>query len=219
MYFSLLAGYKRPPNELSSEIPYLFESVFTGQTWNISLGVEGNFSLKQDPYYGDPENKPLLEVAANSPSELFNSVNKRVMKGFGKLRKEFGNWGIEIGYGKILSGFSTDVGWQLDFSLSWQSNGLTKKRRKRDRFKEYEVDALITKVSPRGGFVKLDKGYADDIEKGMAMDIYQTDYKGKNVLVAAGVIYESKANWSILKITKKYVEGRIQVGFIARGME
>jgi hypothetical protein len=48
MYFSLLAGYKRPPNELSSEIPYLFESVFTGQTWNISLGVEGNFSLKKN---------------------------------------------------------------------------------------------------------------------------------------------------------------------------
>ncbi|MEE2744817.1 MAG: hypothetical protein VYD54_12965, partial [Bdellovibrionota bacterium] len=57
----------------------------------------------------------------------------------------------------------------------------------------------------------------DYIEKGMKMDIYYSDFKGKNVLVGKGIIYETKANWSILKIIKKYVDRPIKKGFIVRG--
>ena len=49
------------------------------------------------------------------------------------------------------------------------------------------------------------------------MDIYYSDFKGKNVLVGKGIIYETKAKWSILKIIKKYVDRPIKEGFIVRG--
>ena len=216
-FFSFLLGYKRPANELSSEIPYLLESVWTRKKWSLFVGLEGNLSMNQDLYSSNPENKPGIEVASNSPSELYNSINKKVMNGYGKIRKNFGRWNLEVGYRQVLSGFSTDAGWQAELSLSWQTDGISRAKRKKERFKEYEIDALITKVSPRGGFAKIDKGRQDYIEKGMEMDIYYSDFKGKNVLVGKGIIYETKANWSILKIIKKYVDRPIKEGFIVRG--
>ena len=113
-----------------------------------------------------------------------------------------------------MSGFSTDIGWSLGLNVVWQSEGLSKKRRKQKKFKEYDVDALITKVSPRGGFAKLDKGYNSHIEKGMKMDIYDSDFRGRNTLVGTGVVYESKRNWSILKIQKKYIDRPLKPGLM-----
>ena len=215
--FNFLLGYKRPANELSSEIPYLIESVWTRNKWSLFVGLEGNISMNQDLYSLNPGVKPVIEVDSNSPSELFNSINKKVMNAYGKIRKNFGRWNLELGYRQVLSGFSTDIGWQAELGLSWQTDGISETKRKKERFKEYEVDALITKVSPRGGFAKIDKGHQDYIEKGMKMDIYYSDFKGKNVLVGKGIIYETKANWSILKIIKKYVDRPIKKGFIVRG--
>ena len=78
-FFSFLLGYKRPANELSSEIPYLLESVWTRKKWSLFVGLEGNLSMNQDLYSSNPENKPGIEVASHSPSELYNSINKKVM--------------------------------------------------------------------------------------------------------------------------------------------
>ena len=55
------------------------------------------------------------------------------------------------------------------------------------------------------------------IEKGMKMDIYESDFRGRNVLVGVGVVYETKPNWSILKINKKYIDRPLKPGLIVRG--
>jgi len=210
-------GYKRLPEGLSSEIPFVFGVLWQGESWKAETGVKGNFSLKQDPYFQDPQNKPGLENPNNSPSQMYNSVNRSLMVGYLGINKYFGNWGFGGRFDQVLSGFSTDIGWAFGLNIVWQSKGLTKKRRKKKKFKEYDIDALITKVSPRGGFVKLDKGYNGHIEKGMKMDIYESNFRGKNILVGIGVIYESKPNWSILKIIKKYIDRPLKPGLIVRG--
>ena len=84
-------------------------------------------------------------------------------------------------------------------------------------FKEYEIEAEVIKVSPRGKFVKIDKGLAHDISKGMVFDLYQADVFGGNTLVAKGVIREVSASWSVIKIHKKYTKLRVKKGYIARG--
>jgi len=210
-------GYKRPPNGLSSEIPYRLGLLWKGKSWAIQTGFKGNFSLKQDPYFQDPQNKPGLENPNNSPSQLYNSVNRSLILGHIDVMKNFGKWGIGGGFEQVLSGFSTDIGYALGINLTWQSEGLSKRRRKEKKFKEYDVDAIITKVSPRGGFAKLDKGYNGYIEKGMKMDIYESNFRGRNVLVGTGVVYETKPNWSILKVIKKYIDRPLKPGLIARG--
>ena len=210
-------GYKRPPSGLSSEIPYQLGLLWEGKSWGLQTGVKGNFSLKQDPYFQDPQNKPGLEKPNNSPSQLYNSVNRSLMVGHAGFMKHFGRWGVGGNFEQVLSGFSTDIGWSIGINLVWQSEGLSKRKRKKKKFKEYDLDAIITKVSPRGGFVKLDKGYNEHIEKGMKMDIYDSDFRGRDVLVGAGVVYETKPNWSILKIIKKYIDRPLKPGLIVRG--
>ena len=210
-------GYKRPPSGLSSEIPYQLGLLWEGKSWGIQTGLKGNFSLKQDPYFQDPQNKPGLENPDNSPSQLYNSVNRSLMVGHMGLIKHFGQWGVGSSFEHVLSGFSTDIGWAFGIGLSWQSEGLSKRKRMKKKFKEYDLDAIITKVSPRGGFAKLDKGYNEHIEKGMKMDIYDSDFRGRNVLVGVGVVYETKPNWSILKIIKKYIDRPLKPGLIVRG--
>ena len=86
-----------------------------------------------------------------------------------------------------------------------------------DAFKEYHVDGSVLKVSARGNFIRIDQGLSTDVEKGMKFDIYQTDYFGGNVLVASGVAYDVGADWSVIKLLKKYKEIEIKPGFAARG--
>ena len=76
---------------------------------------------------------------------------------------------------------------------------------------------LFLKVSPRGKFVKIDRGVASDVEKGMKFDIYRTDYFGGNKLMATGVVYQAGADWSIVKLVKKYGAGSLKKGDTARG--
>ena len=210
-------GYERPPSGLSSEIPYQFGLLWEEKGWGVQAGLKGNFSLKQDPYSQDPENKPGIEIPDNSPSELYNSVNRSLMVGHIAFMKYFERWGVGGSFEQVISGFSTDIGWGFGINLVWQSEGLSKRKRKKKKFKEYDLDATITKVSPRGGFAKLDKGYNQYIEKGMKMDIYESDFRGRNVLVGTGVVYETKPNWSILKIIKKYIDRPLKPGLIVRG--
>ena len=86
-----------------------------------------------------------------------------------------------------------------------------------DAFKEYHVDGSVLKVSARGNFLRIDQGLSTDVEKGMKFDIYQTDYFGGNELVASGIVYQVGADWSVIKLLKKYKEITILPGFAARG--
>jgi hypothetical protein len=72
-----------------------------------------------------------------------------------------------------------------------------------ESFKEYEVEATVVRISPRGIFIKIDKGVGDDVSKGMVMDIFQFDYMGGNILTARGIVYEVDADSSVIKVVKK----------------
>lgn len=208
-------AYRVPGNSLSPEFIYDLHSAWHGSKWALLLGVKGIMSLGQDDYATDQTGRPVQAVPKSS--NMFYSINRSFMSPYAGLNLRSGQWLYGIQASQVISGTSTDVGAEMLFNVTWSSQGETKEARKLKTFKEYDIEASVIKISPRGKFIKIDKGLAQDIEKGMRMDIFQTDFFGKNELIASGYVYELGADWSIVKLTKKYRQISVKVGFSARG--
>jgi hypothetical protein len=87
---------------------------------------------------------------------------------------------------------------------------------KKDRFKEYTIEADVVKVSNRGRFIRIDKGVSSGVAKGMRFDLYNTDFSGNNLLIAEAVAYKVGATSSILKVVNRFSRKPVEVGFTAR---
>lgn len=213
--FSLSVGYTRTPGHISPEVPYRLETAFKGRKVALIGGVEGIFSLEQDEYTSNPETKPQM---ATGESSQFNSINKSFVMPYGAVHYSGSRkWSIGAKFGQIISGTSTDKGMEGSVFLTWRSIGFKEDTRVKNTFKSYEVEGEVLKVSPRGNFLKIDKGLADDIEKGMVFDIFKSDFLGENILYATGRVFKLKATSAIIKIVRKYKNKSIEKGFVARG--
>lgn len=209
-----LFGYRSPGNDLSSELIYKFEGLYFLNKFGLFAGIEGIFSMKNDQFADTPFLKPAQASGATSQ---FNSVNREKVAPFIGANYDFGKFSFGAKVQTIVGGQSTDKGTLFAFNVDWSTSGVTKESVKVEAFKEYLVDGSVLKLSARGNFLKIDQGLSTDVEKGMKFDIYQTDYFGGNVLVASGVAFDVGADWSIIKVTKKFKEIAIKPGFAARG--
>ncbi len=207
-------GYSSPANDLSDEIPYKFEGMYRFTKLGLLAGVEGVFSLKKDQYADMPASKPLQSTGA---THLFNSINRQYVAPYLGANYAFEKIVVGMKGQTVMSGTSTDKGNAFIISLDWSSEGETPEAVKENSFKEYQIEGSVLKVSARGNFLRIDQGLSTDVEKGMKFDIYQTDYFGGNVLVGSGIVYDVGADWSIIKLVKKYKEIEIKPGFAARG--
>lgn len=207
-------GYNSPANNLSEEIIYKLEAIYQFKNLGLLAGIEGSSSLKKDTYTETPGLKPIQATGA---SNLFNSINREKLAPFLGANYAFDKILLGIKGEKVISGKSTDKGSSITASLSWNTMGISPESVKINSFKEYQIDGSVLKVSARGNFLRIDQGLSTDVEKGGKFDIYQTDYFGGNVLVASGVVFEVGADWSIIKILKKYSDIKIKPGFAARG--
>ena len=213
-YLNSLITYYVPPNNLSSEINYRFQSAWLWTKFGFILGIQGISSLSSDVYSSTPDLKP---IQATGSSSRFNSINRERLEPFLGMNWGFKKWRLEIEGGQTLAGKSTDHASYVKIGMVYQSLGVSGDSFKIGAFKEYVIDATVLKVSPRGKFLKIDQGISSDVEKGMKFDIFQTDYFGENILVASGVAYEIKSDTTIIKIVKKYKRIKIKKGFAARG--
>ena len=75
----------------------------------------------------------------------------------------------------------------------------------------------MIKVSPRGKFLKIDKGITSDVEKGMVFDIYKSDFFGGNKLLFSSTVIDLGSDWSIVQINKIFIEHPLEIGLVARG--
>lgn len=212
--FDFLVGYNSPPNSLSSEMIYKAEAFYRFGGIGLFTGLEGIKSLNRDQYTDTPTLKPLMSVGE---SLLFNSLNREKMAPYIGANYAFNKVLVTLKGQTVISGHSTDKGNSILLGMSWGSTGVTAESQKIDSFKEYHIDGSVLKVSARGNFIKIDQGLSTDVEKGGKFDIYQTDYFGGNELVGSGVVYELGADWSVIKLVKKYKEIEIKPGFAARG--
>ncbi len=208
-------AYVGTPNNLSPEIFYDINAKIAWNTFALYAGLEGVNSLGSDAYTDEAENKPPQGLGE---SALYNSTNRSYSKPYIGAFKTFGRIRLGVKGAQVISGTSTDKGTELSVSLAWNSRGETGVDRKLSKFKEYDLEASVIKVSPRGKFIKIDKGISQDVEKGQTFDVYKTDYFGGNDLVAQGRVYEIGADWAIIKLSKKFKKIDIKSGFTARGL-
>ncbi len=204
------ALFVSPPNDLSGEIQFKAEGLYQFTQLALVGGLEGIYSLNRSQL----DQKPNL---ARGGTNMFNSLNRQVMAPFAGFNYAFGNIQLAIRGSTVVSGKSTDKGTSGSIGLTWGSQGVTAESVKIESFKEYHIEASVLKVSARGNFIKIDQGFATDVEKGMKFDIYQTDYFGGNELVGSGIAHNVGSDWTVIKLTKKYKEIDIRPGFAARG--
>ncbi len=208
-------GYAVMPEDQSNEILYNLEYAVPYEKWSYGVGFEAVKSMEGDTYSDAPENKPNLNTG---PSKLYNSINREIFEPYAFLSRAYKGWRFGVRVARVTAGVSTDEGSTFTFSAVRVGTGKSLADYKIEKFKTYDLEASITKVSPRGKFIKIDLGLSGGVEKGMKFDIYVKDLEGEQILVATGIAYETSMEWSIINITKIYRNIRLKKGFLARGI-
>lgn len=207
-------GYAIQPEDQSNEILYNLEYAVPYQKWAYAFGFDGIQSMKGDTYSEAPENKPNLNTG---PSTYYNSINREKFEPYFSLSRSYLGWRFGAKISRTTAGASTDEGTRFLISAVRVGTGKSLDDYKIERFKTYDLEASVIKVSPRGKFVKIDIGLSGGVEKGMRFDVYVKDIEGEQILVATGLAYEIGKDWSIIRITKTYRNLRLKKGFLARG--
>lgn len=209
--------YRDPSQKLGSEI---FSQVDYNLAWDyfsFGVGVENNYSLENDNYSGDPENKPQTY---NGPSEYFNSVNRSWTAPYFQMNLSFGGpWRFESRYTQVTTGNSTDKGPRLMLALvrrGGKNKALESFKKTDSAFKQYKTEGLVTKVAKTRKACLIDKGIVHGVEKGQRVDLYYFDYIDGDKLIASGIVVKTQASKSLVKIIKKYDKKRVEAGTVAR---
>lgn len=214
-FLTFRGAYRRPGKDLSGELNWLVEGAVAWRYFALILGADGVYSLNQDPYTDDPENKPTVNTGGTA---LYNSINRQYVAPYAGFNIALGkSWRIEARYQQVLNARSYDTGSLVTVALARRvdSNPSIMIDKK---FKEYDIEASITKISPKKQYVIIDKGLSSDVTKGTRFDIFHTDYLGGNVLLATGVVTDSNADQAVLRITARFSnKHQIKEGTIVRG--
>jgi hypothetical protein len=214
-FLSMRGGYRSPGTDLSTEIYWQAEGALAWRYLALVAGVNGITSLKNSPFEDDPSDQPAFNTGSTA---LYNSINREMIAPYAGVNIALGSdWRVELRGSQVVSGRSTDLGTAFGVSLIRRVEN--KKGARPDKvFKDYDFEAAITKVSPKKGFVVIDRGVSEDIQKGMKIDFYEFDYVGGNILLARGTVIQAKADTSIVKITHLYnTKKELKEGVVARG--
>lgn len=212
-FLTVRGGYRIPGADLSHEIYYQVEGAVVWKHVGLVAGVNGIASLNNDPFESAPAERPNL----NAQTRLYNSINREMIAPYAGINVALGTqWRVELRGSQVVSGRSTALGTAFGINLIRRSEKSTT-RLVDSRFKTYDLEATVTKVSPKKEFLEIDKGIADDITKGMRMDFFEFDYIGGNVLVASGIVVKTKSETAVVQITQRFNQKKeLKEGLIGR---
>jgi hypothetical protein len=208
-------GYRNNGSDLSDEIYWQIEGALVWKNLALVAGVDGLSSLNNDPYQDNDLDRPILNRGSTF---LYNSINREFISPYAGVNFAFGQtWRIELRGSRSISGNSTDLGTDFGFSIFRRVEADLKKQSDKT-FKEYDFEASIQKVSPQNGYVVIDKGLADDVQKGTQIDFFEFDFVGGNILVASGIVIQVKSDTSVVKISQVFNDkNKLKEGLVARG--
>lgn len=215
-YLNAKIHYNYPVSDLSQEFKYHFEGAMAWQKYTLLAGVQGIYTLGTDKYGDNTTAKPRQYTGA---TRLYNSINREYLAPFIGMNLGFNErWRVETKVASLMMGQSYDKGNEITLSLVYNSQNTTNEVSKaRDgKFKTYHIEASVIKISPRGRYLRIDKGLTHDIEKGMKADLFEFDYLGGNKLLASGVVIEVGADSSVVKILSVHQNVEIKVGHLVR---
>lgn len=208
--------YNRPGSTQSDEMLYHFEGAKAWKYFTFRAGVLGVYSLGQDAYSSDPQNKPQVH---NGVTYRYNSVNREFTEGYIGGNIPLGDgWRIEAQAGQVFQATSYDVGQRFLVRLAKRVEPQSKETAD-SRFKQYSIEANVVKVSPKKSYVIIDKGVEDGISEGMIFDLFHFDYLGGNTLLARGKVVKLASSKAVVQLIKRYsVKFELKDGVLARGL-
>lgn len=214
-FYTLRVGYSRPGQELSDEIYYQAEAAAVWSWVSLIAGVDGVYSLGRDPNEGNPEGRILFNTGSTF---LYHQENREWIAPYAGLNIALGQeWRVELRGSQVVSGYSTDLGTSFAINIVRRADKSNPTKKIDRAFKSYDIEATITKVSPKVGYVVIDKGLAHEVEQGMAFDFYEFDYVGGNELLARGTVIKVQSETSIIKITSRFKSKKpLKEGVLAR---
>lgn len=214
VYLSADIAYRNPSPRLSNEVFTRFEAAKFWKSWAVLAGLESVNSLGQDSYSSAPGEKPPID---SGHSSLYNSVNREWLAPYIGVNYAISeNWRVETRYLNRLSGSSTDLGSEVLISLARRVSKSNADESKQAEFKQYRVEARVTKLSRTGTSVVIDAGITQGVNKGELVDFYHFDFLDSEELIASGIVLKAGASKAIVKITKKYAKKSVQEGTVAR---
>lgn len=213
-HYTLRGGWRRPGADLSPEFYWNGEVALQFRNVTPLVGVDGVTSLKNSPYEGDPDNAPDWNTGTTA---LYNSINREWIAPYLGLNFAFSPaWRIEFRASQVVAGRSIDLGTGFGITLVRRLDQ-SEERVVDSRFKTYDLEATVTKVSSKKTYVVVDKGLNDDIEKGMKFDFFEFDYVGGNTLTARGVVIKVSSDKAIIKLTHRFnLAKEIKEGLVGR---
>ena len=211
-------GVVAPARDQSLEADFDVALYLRRRQLSIGLGVEGVVSFGGDEFSDAPEQKP--QKAAGLTSTI-NGVNRSYTEVYGRINLALSDrWSLELLGGQTIAGASWDNRLFAQAGIVYRSVDKTVDRRVKQRFNQYAIEGEVTKVSSRGGLIKVDRGLSDGVAKGMRFDIYRADYVGGNVLIAAGRVFKVGESACVVKLLKFFTEdAKVEKGYVARGRE
>lgn len=214
-FLTARALYRNPSENLSNEFFTQVEGVLAFNKFSMLAGVEYLYSLEQDAYTSEPEEKPQYQTGNTA---LYNSINRAWFAPYIGFNIALGTkWRFEFQAKPRLSGNSTDVGNNYIFTLARRNSKSSDYTLKYSTFKEYTIEAQVIKVSKTRESVIVDAGQIQGLEKGNKVDFFFFDYVDGNKLIGSGYVIKAGANKSMVKITKRFDKKRIEEGIIMRG--
>lgn len=210
---TLRGGYRRPGIDLSDEFYWQGEGALVWRQIALVAGVDGVTTLNNDPYSGT--DRPVYNTGITG---LYNSSNREWIAPYIGMNVALGKeWRVELRASQVVDGQSTDIGRSYGLQLFRRVEAPDPKKSRDARFKSYDVEANVTKVSPKKEYVTIDKGLSEDVQKGMSFDFYEFDYVGGNILVARGTVISTKSDSAVVKITQRFDRKKeIKEGLIGR---
>lgn len=213
-YLTVRGGYRKPGKSLSGELYWQAEGALAWKHLALVAGADGVTSMKNDEHTDDPLNKPAYNTRTTS---LYNSINREWIRPYVGVNVALGDtWRLEGKASQVVSAKSSDFGTGFSVMLVKRMDG--KKSKNPDkRFKAYDIESTVVKVSPKKTYVVIDKGLGYEVKKGMKFDFFEFDYLGGNILVASGSVVQVKVDTAIVKITQIYnVRREIKEGLVGR---
>lgn len=215
-YLNARIHYNYPTSNLSQEFKYWFEGAMAWEKFTFLGGVQGVYTVGTDKYSDNVNAKPRQYTGA---THLYNSINREYIAPYLGMNWGFNEkWRMETKVATLVMGQSYDQGNEYTVNLVYNPGNSTNEVAKvHDRkFKAYHIEASVIKISPRGRYLRIDKGLNHDIEKGMKADLFEFDYLGGNKLLASGVVLEVGPDSSVVKILSMHQNVEIKVGHLVR---
>jgi hypothetical protein len=213
-------GYNKPSNNLSSELPYNSEAIYSFKKLFLLTGFGGIISLKNDPYTGSPTLKP---ASSSGNSRLFNSINREKQYLYAGAQYTMGNCMLGIKGESVVSGKYTDKGNTISISLRWEDNEVLENtpvpkivEATPDRIQDYFAEGIVTKVATSGNMIRINIGADRRIAVGIRVDIFHlTDYANEHPL-ATGTVIEVGPQWAFVKLDNTANRATLHVDYPVR---